>query len=72
MKAIVRCGWLLSVFCTAGCASETSVFHKAEGDQTGVCTVSAMGLIPMAFAMSQYSKCREAYLKAGYVEGPPP
>ena len=60
---------LLSALCATGCISETSVFHSADGKQTGVCSGAGFGIIRGTLAISQYHNCREAYLKAGYVEG---
>lgn len=72
MRIAIRYGiWLLTL-CLAGCISETSTFHSPDGKYTNVCSGVAFGLIPMAIAINEYHKCREEYLKAGYIEGPAP
>ena len=59
--------------CTlAGCVSETTVFHSPDGKYTNVCSGAGFGIIRGTMAMNEYRNCREAYLKAGYIEGPAP
>ena len=55
-----------------GCISETSVFHSPDGKQTVVCSGAGFGIIRGTMAINEYHNCREAYLKAGYIEGPAP
>jgi hypothetical protein len=57
---------------TTGCISETTVYHSADGKQTGVCSGAGFGFIRGTLAISQYHNCQEAYLAAGYVEGAAP
>ena len=59
---------LLLALGTAGCINETSVFRNADGKQTGVCSGAGFGIIRGTMAIAQYHNCRDAYLKAGYVE----
>jgi len=59
---------LLLALGAAGYVNETRVFRSADGKQTGVCSGAGFGLIRGSMAISQYHNCREAYLKAGYVE----
>jgi hypothetical protein len=61
---------LLLVLGTTGCINETSVFHSADGKQTAVCSGAGFGFIRGTMAINQYHNCREAYLKAGYIEDP--
>jgi hypothetical protein len=56
----------------AGCISETSAFHSADGKYTVVCSGAGFGIIRGTMAISEYHNCREAYRKAGYIEGPAP
>ena len=69
---IIRHGiWLLALS-VAGCISETSTFHSPDGKYTNVCSGAGFGLIRGTMAINEYHNCREAYLKAGYVEGATP
>ena len=63
---------LFVAFCVAACVNETSVFHRMDGKQIGACSGAGFGIIRGSMAISQYHNCREAYLKEGYIEGPPP
>jgi hypothetical protein len=54
----------------AGCVSETSAFHSPDGKYTFVCSGAGFGIIRGTMAMNEYRNCREAYLRAGYIEGP--
>jgi hypothetical protein len=56
----------------AGCVSETTAFHSPDGKYTSVCSGAGFGIIRGTIAMNEYRNCREAYLKAGYIEGPAP
>jgi hypothetical protein len=62
----------LAAFALAGCVSETTVFHSPDGKYTVVCSGAGFGIIRGTMAMNEYHNCREAYLKAGYIEGPAP
>lgn len=53
-----------------GCVSETTVFHSPDGKYTNVCSGAGFGIIRGTMAMNEYRNCREAYLRAGYIEGP--
>ena len=53
-----------------GCINETSVFHSPDSKYIGVCSGAGFGIIRGTMAINQYNNCREAYLKAGYIEGP--
>ena len=55
-----------------GCISETAVFHSQDGRYTVVCSGAGFGIIRGTMAINEYHNCREAYLKAGYIEGPAP
>jgi len=70
MKTALRAGAMAMLIATTGCVNKTTVFHTADGRQTGVCSASGFGLIRSTMARSQYNHCRDAYLKAGFVEGP--
>ena len=68
MPMIIRHGiWLLALS-VGGCISETSTFHSPDGKYTNVCSGAGFGLIPTIMAINEYHKCREEYLKSGYVE----
>ena len=56
----------------AGCVSETTVFHSPDGKYTGVCSGAGMGLIRGTMAISELNNCKDAYRRAGYLEGPAP
>jgi hypothetical protein len=51
---------LLAGVALAGCGSKTSVFHSPDNKYMVTCSGEG------------YRDCRESYLKAGYIEGPPP
>jgi hypothetical protein len=56
----------------AGCVSETTVFHSPDGKYTGVCSGAGFGIIRGTMAISELNKCKDAYRRAGYIEGPAP
>lgn len=56
----------------AGCVSETTVFHSPDGKYTGVCSGAGFGIIRGTMAISELNNCKDAYRRAGYVEGPAP
>lgn len=55
-----------------GCVNETTAFHSPDGKYTAVCSGAGFGIVRGTMAASQYNNCRQAYLAAGYVEGPAP
>ncbi len=61
---------LVAAMILGGCISDTSVFHSADGKQTGVCSASGFGIVRGTLAIREYHRCREAYLKDGYIEEP--
>jgi hypothetical protein len=55
-----------------GCVSETTVLHSPDGKYTGVCSGAGFGIIRGTMAMSEINNCKDAYRRAGYLEGPAP
>jgi hypothetical protein len=55
-----------------GCVSETTLFHSPDGKYTGVCSGAGMGIIRGTMAIAELNNCKDAYRRAGYVEGPAP
>jgi hypothetical protein len=56
----------------AGCVSETTVFHSPDGKYTVVCSGAGFGIIRGTMAISELNNCKDAYRRAGYIEGPAP
>jgi len=63
---------LASLVALAGCASGTAMFHSPDGQHVVFCKRPDLWMIPATRASTEYSNCRENYLKTGYIEGPPP
>jgi hypothetical protein len=55
-----------------GCVSETTVFHSLDGKYTGVCSGAGFGIIRGTMAISELNNCKDAYRRAGYIDGPAP
>jgi len=63
---------LLALAALAGCASGTTVFHSSDGRQNVICRGAGLWWVPGTTASKEYSACREAQRKSGYLEGPSP
>jgi hypothetical protein len=66
----MRYTFILTLAALAGCGG-TTMFHSANSTRVVICNGAGLWMIPGTTASSQYHNCRENYLKAGYVEGPP-
>lgn len=55
-----------------GCVSETTAFHSPDGKYTVVCSGAGFGIIRGTMAISELNNCKDAYRRAGYIEGPAP
>jgi hypothetical protein len=65
INEIVRIGSLLLPFFATACVGESVAYHSAD-----VCSASGHGIIGAWMASDALHECKEAYLKAGYIEGP--